>query len=106
MTVLSADADGRGDYGSGGWWDAGDYSVRRDPLYTVALMLVGADLPDKWDQPERFKFCAEAQFARLVAEVWSTVRKRFTTRSEWVRADNNFVGDHDIWRLPQADDTW
>src|SRR6266568_2564783 len=66
---------------SGGWWDAGDYlKFVQTTSYTLGVLLIGArDFPNQMGAGSS-DFTAEGKFGL-----------------DWM---------HDIWRLPQADDTY
>jgi hypothetical protein len=90
---------------SGGWFDAGDYlkftftaSYADDLLYASALAL-GSNAPAA--------LTAEAQYGtNWLNKMWNP-----TTRTLYLQVgigsgnETTFYGDHDLWRLPQADDS-
>ncbi len=95
---------------SGGWWDAGDYmKFVETHSYTVALMLVGVrDFPNQMGGGSATSnFTAEAKFGLdWLQKMWDDNTKTFYYQVAVASGGHNYVGDHDIWRLPQADDTW
>ena len=95
---------------SGGWWDAGDYmKFVETHSYTVALMLAGVrDFPNQMGAGSTTSnFTAEAKFGLdWLQKMWDDSTKTFYYQVAVASGGHNYVGDHDIWRLPQADDTW
>jgi len=95
---------------SGGWWDAGDYmKFVETHSYTVALMLVGVrDFPNQMGTGSTASnFTAEAKFGLdWLQKMWDDNSKTLYYQVAVASGGHNYVGDHDIWRLPQADDTW
>ena len=95
---------------SGGWWDAGDYlKFVETASYTVALLGVGArSFPAQMG--------ATAGSADVMDEVafgvqWLEKMWDDSTRTLYYQVgigggNPSTVSDHDIWRLPQADDTY
>jgi endoglucanase len=118
---------------SGGWWDAGDYMKYVETTsYTVALQEIGIrDFPNQMGPgaplnppapPESVSYAgnamgapsssdstAEADFGiDFLMKMWNdktqTLYYQVGNSQDW---DNfSFLSDYDIWRLPQADDTW
>src|SRR5439155_5167613 len=95
---------------SGGWWDAGDYIKGVETLgYTTAVLLhsvrefpnqMGADSPNS-------NFTAEAKFGTdWLLRLWDDPTKTFYYQVGIGTGNANIAGDHDQWRLPQADDTY
>jgi endoglucanase len=95
---------------SGGWWDAGDYmKFVETHSYTVALMLVGIrDFPKQMGAASTTSdFRAEAKFGLdWLQKMWSDNERTLYYQVAIASGGNNYAGDHDIWRLPQADDTY
>jgi endoglucanase len=95
---------------SGGWWDAGDYmKFVETHSYTVALMLIGIrDFPNQMGAGSATSnFTAEAQFGLdWLQKMWSDSDQTFYYQVAVASGGHNYVGDHDIWRLPQVDDTY
>lgn len=96
----------------GGWWDAGDYlKFVETHSYVVALMLIGIrDFPDQMGSlSTTSNYNNEAQFGlSWLQQMWND-----TTETLYYQVgigtdfkSYNYQSDHDIWRLPQADDTY
>jgi endoglucanase len=91
---------------SGGWWDAGDYIKGVETLgYATALLLHGVrELPAQMGSAG---FTAEAKFGTdWLLRMWDDQAKTFYYQVGIGTGNAKTVGDHDIWRLPQADDTF
>jgi endoglucanase len=122
MTYLTPKSNGRGAFAgdltslgstidaSGGWWDAGDYPKFVETTnYTVALMLLGVrDFPDVLGPGSRSSdFTAEARFGTdFLLRMWNDSTRTLYYQVGFGEGNAGIVGDHDIWRLPQADDTY
>ena len=95
---------------SGGWWDAGDYlKFVQTHSYTVALMLIGVrDFPNQMGAgASASNFTAEARFGLdWLQKMWDDNSKTFYYQVGIGNGNSSTVSDHDIWRLPQADDTF
>jgi endoglucanase len=95
---------------SGGWWDAGDYlKFVQTESYTVALMLAGVrDFPNQMGAgSSSSNFSAEARFGTdWLQKMWDDSTKTFYYQVGIGDGNSQTVSDHDIWRLPQADDTY
>jgi len=96
----------------GGWWDAGDYlKFVQTHSYVVALMLIGVrDFPEQMGKLSTTSdFTREAQFGlRWLQRMWDD-SSRTLYYQVGIGTDfksYNYLSDHDIWRLPQADDTY
>ena len=96
---------------SGGWWDAGDYlKFVQTTSYTVDLMLAGVrDFPALMGMaaPAAQDFAGEARFGlewllRMFNEETGTLYYQVGIGE----GNRSTAGDHDIWRLPQADDSY
>jgi len=95
---------------SGGWWDAGDYpKFVETTSYTVALMLLGVrDYPAELGAAAgRSNFTNEAAFGtNFLLRMWNDRTRTLYYQVGIGEGNSKIVGDHDIWRLPQADDTY
>jgi endoglucanase len=97
----------------GGWWDAGDYmKFVQTHSYTVALMLVGVrDFPNQMGATgvtqNGLHFTDEAKFGLdWLQSMWDDNNKIFYYQVAIGNGNAKTISDHDIWRLPQADDTF
>ncbi len=119
---------------AGGWWDAGDYMKYVETVsYTVALQEIGIrDFPNQMGtdaprnppappdtisyagtfsgSPSTSNFIGEADFGiRFLMKMWDdksrTLYYQVGNSQDWANFPN-LLSDYDIWRLPQADDTW
>ena len=95
---------------SGGWWDAGDYlKFVETHSYTVALMAAGVrDFPNQMGSgSSTSNFTAEAKFGLdWLQKMWDDNSKTLYYQVGIASGGHAYVGDHDIWRLPQADDSY
>jgi endoglucanase len=94
---------------SGGWWDAGDYlKFVQTTSYTVALLQIGVrDFPNQMGAGSTSNFTAEATFGvDWLLKMWDDNSKTFYYQVGIGNGNSQTVSDHDIWRLPQADDTY
>ena len=95
---------------SGGWWDAGDYmKFVETHSYTVAMMLVGVrDFPGQMGSgSSTSNFTAEAKFGLdWLQKMWVDSTQTLYYQVAVASGGHNYVGDHDIWRLPQVDDNY
>jgi endoglucanase len=97
---------------TGGWWDAGDYlKFAETTSYTVAMLLQGiasfpAQLGGHGNHGHgRAAFTGEAKFGLdFLQRMWNERTRTLYFQVGTGEANNFYVGDHDIWRLPQADD--
>jgi len=119
---------------AGGWWDAGDYMKYVETMsYTVTLQEIGIrDFPDQMGggapqsppappdsisyagsaagAPLSSNFSAEALFGiQFLMKMWDdstkTLYYQVGNSQSWTHFPD-LLSDYDIWRLPQADDTW
>ena len=97
--------------GRGGWWDAGDYvKFVQTHSYVEALMLIGVrDFPNQMGKLSTSSdFTNEAQFGiNWLQQMWNDHTKTLYYQVG-IGTDFksfNYLSDHDVWRLPQADDT-
>jgi endoglucanase len=95
---------------SGGWWDAGDYlKFVQTHSYTVALMLIGVrDFPNQMGTgAAASNFTAEARFGLdWLQKMWDDSSRTLYYQVGIGNGNSQTTSDHDIWRLPQADDTY
>ncbi len=95
---------------SGGWWDAGDYlKFVQTTSYAVDLQLIGVrDFPAEMGSGSaRSNFTAEARFGlEWLMRMWDDSSGTLYYQVGIGAGNANTVGDHDIWRLPQEDDTY
>lgn len=99
--------------GAGGWWDAGDYmKFVQTESYTEAMMLIGVrDFPNQMGgagvTQNSLHFTDEAKFGLdWLQEMWDDNNKVLYYQMAIGNGNAQTVSDHDIWRLPQADDTY
>jgi endoglucanase len=95
---------------SGGWWDAGDYlKFVETTSYVVALLEVGArSFPAEMGATAgSSNFVAEVKFGvQWLEKMWNDSTKTLYYQVGIGEGNSQTVGDHDLWRLPQADDTY
>jgi endoglucanase len=94
---------------SGGWWDAGDYlKFLQTSTYTEDMLLVGVrDFPDQMGAGSGANFRGEAKFgARWLLKMWDDATSTLYYQVGIGTGNAKITGDHDIWRLPQEDDTY
>ena len=97
---------------SGGWWDAGDYlKFVHASTYTEALMLSGIrDFPNQMGggaAANGSNFTAEAKFgANWLLRMWDDPTRTLYFQVGIGNGNGKTRADHDLWRLPQADDTY
>src|SRR5438874_1575119 len=95
---------------SGGWWDAGDYlKFIQTTSYTVTMLMVGVrDFPNQMGAgSSTSNFVAEGKFGLdFLQSMWDDNNKVFYYQVGIGSGNAQTVADHDIWRLPQADDTY
>src|SRR5207245_8472255 len=95
---------------SGGWWDAGDYlKFVQTTSYTVSLMLIGVrDFPSQMGSgSSTSNFTNEAKFGLdWLQKMWDDNSKTLYYQVGIGNGNGKTISDHDIWRLPQADDNY
>jgi endoglucanase len=94
---------------SGGWVDAGDYlKFVQTTSYAEAMMLSGVrDFPTQLGPGAPADFSAESQFGvDWLLRMWDDTSKTLYYQTGIASVNANTFGDHDLWRLPQADDTF
>ena len=104
---------------SGGWFDAGDYlHFVETTSYTEATLLQGiASFPDQMGAAQAgagagrgsggTDFTGEARFGLdFLQRMWDQRTRTLYYQVGTGEANSYYYGDHDIWRLPQADDKY
>jgi len=92
---------------TGGWFDAGDYlHFTETTSYTVAMLLQAVeDFPAQVGRHAPASFTNEAMFGiSFLRKMWNERTRTLYLQVGTGEANNTYVADHDIWRLPQADD--
>ena len=95
---------------SGGWWDAGDYmKFVQTHSFTVAEMLIGVrDFPNQMGAgSSTSNFVAESKFGLdWLQKMWNDSNQTLYYQVAIGNGNAKTTSDHDIWRLPQADDNY
>ena len=95
---------------SGGWWDAGDYlKFVQTTSYTVALMAAGVrDFPNQMGTgSSTSNFTNETRFGLdWLLKMWDDSTATFYYQVGIGEGNSQTIADHDLWRLPQADDNF
>lgn len=96
---------------SGGWWDAGDYlKLVQTTSYAVDLQLIGVrDFPSQMGPlaPSGSNFAEEARFGvEWLLRMWNDDARTLYYQVGIGAGNASTAGDHDIWRLPQEDDSF
>jgi endoglucanase len=95
---------------AGGWWDAGDYlKFVQTTGYTVSMMLVGVrGFPSQMGASAgRSDFTAEARFGiQWLLRMWNDRTRPLYYQVGIGNGNGSTISDHDLWRLPQADDRY
>ena len=95
---------------SGGWWDAGDYlKFVETTSYAVALLGIGArSFPTQMGASAGgADYLNEITFGvQWLEKMWNDSTKTLYYQVGIGGGNAQTVSDHDIWRLPQADDTY
>ena len=121
MTYRTPPVDGNGNFkgslakyatgvrinATGGWWDAGDYlHFVETTSYTEAILLQGiASFPGQMGGGASADFTGEARFGMdFLQRMWHQKTKTLYYEVGTGEANSYYFADHDIWRLPQADD--
>jgi len=97
---------------SGGWFDAGDYlHFVETTSYTEAILLQGiASFPGQMGSgagpgSPGADFTGEARFGLdFLQRMWNQRTRTLYYEVGTGEANSYYLADHDIWRLPQADD--
>jgi endoglucanase len=94
---------------SGGWWDAGDYlKFVETESYTSSVLLLGVrDFPHEMGSQAPTDYAGEARFGvDWLLRMWDDASGTLYYQVGIGEGNAATVGDHDIWRLPQVDDTY
>jgi endoglucanase len=95
---------------SGAWWDAGDYLKFVETIsYTVDMLQLGVrDLPNQMGAGSTSaNFTAEVKFGLdWLQHMWDDSTQTLYYEVGIGTGNSKTIGDHDIWRLPQVDDTF
>jgi endoglucanase len=95
---------------SGGWWDAGDYlKFVETTSYAEALLEVGArSFPASMGAAAGSSdYLGEARFGiQWLLRMWNESTRTLYYQVGIGGGNAKTVSDHDLWRLPQADDTY
>jgi len=94
---------------TGGWFDAGDYlHFTETTSYAVAMMLQGiAAFPGVLGRRGQVSFTAEAKFGLdFLQRMWDERTRTLYLQVGTGEANRYYFADHDVWRLPQADDRY
>jgi endoglucanase len=92
---------------SGGWFDAGDYlHFVETTSYTEAVLLQGvASFPRQMGSRSGTDFTGEVKFGLdFLRRMWHERSRTLYYEVGTGEANSYYLADHDIWRLPQADD--
>lgn len=93
---------------SGGWADAGDYvKFVQTTSYVVDVMLAGIrDQPSLAGPDSGADFTAEARFGLdWLQKMWDDKTRTLYYQVGIGDGNDTILGDHDLWRLPEVDDT-
>lgn len=95
---------------AGGWWDAGDYlKFVQTTSYVVDVQLSGVrNFPAQMGAlAGRSNFTDEARFGlEWLLKMWNAKTRTLYYQVGIGAGNEHTISDHDIWRLPQADDTY
>jgi len=92
---------------SGGWFDAGDYlKFVETASYVTAMMLQAArDYPAQAGCGGSADFAVEGHFGLdWLLKMWHDDTQTLYAQVGIGDGNQNITGDHDVWRLPEADD--
>lgn len=121
MTYRTPPVDGNGNFkgslakyatgvrinATGGWFDAGDYlHFVETTSYTEAVLLQGvASFPRQMGSRSGTDFTGEVKFGLdFLQRMWHERSRTLYYEVGTGEANSYYFADHDIWRLPQADD--
>lgn len=91
---------------SGGWFDAGDYLkfVETASYDDAVLLMAVRDHLSRFPRPSAA--FAEARFGTdWLLRMWDPATQTLYAQVGVGDGNNSTLGDHDLWRLPQADDS-
>jgi len=95
---------------SGGWFDAGDYlKFLHGAAYTAQLLMIGVrDFPNRMGTGAGpGDFTAEVRHGvDWILRMWDDPTRTLYYQVGIGSGNGKTLGDHDIWRLPQADDSF
>jgi endoglucanase len=95
---------------AGGWWDAGDYlKFVQTTSYAVDVLLAGVrDFPaEMGTSAGPSDFAGEARFGvEWLLRMFDDETRTLYYQVGIGEGNSKTLGDHDIWRLPQADDEY
>jgi endoglucanase len=91
---------------SGGWFDAGDYlKFVETASYTDAIMLFATRQYPNLFNSGSANFNAEGKFGLdWLQKMWNNSSQTLYYQVGIGDGNKNIMADHDVWRLPQADD--
>jgi endoglucanase len=92
---------------AGGWFDAGDYlKFTHTTAYALSLMLLAQRGPVDGDGKDIDGLSSEAQHGLdWLDKMWDADTGTLYAQVGLGSGTNGIVGDHDVWRLPQSDDS-
>jgi hypothetical protein len=93
---------------SGGWFDAGDYLkfVETASYVTSMMLLTARDYPAQAGKGTAADFAAEGRYGLdWLLKMWNDETKTLYAQVGIGDGNQQATGDHDVWRLPEADDS-
>jgi endoglucanase len=93
---------------SGGWFDAGDYIKGTQTIsYTIDMLLVAVrDHPSLLGAGTPADLATEVRFGLgWLDKMWDDPTRTLYYQVGLGEGNSKITGDHDLWRLPEADDT-